>query len=207
MPAERKASSESVTGLFSRGLMSPVPRTVEETNHSFQLELDATQVLIKTWFFSVRLTCTGCKIEFSKKSVKITRKSEAIYVYKPRSGFSSGCRETSHPAGGGLAEPGGAGHLHAPLHVARHWVRGDVCGPAVPGGGQPQYDGGDLSMAVLESLLQVIILLLLQVQQCGRARGDIETGAAVSVRSFIDNLITDFIFHIYTKHWNNHYNI
>ena len=46
MPAERKVSSESVTGLFSRGLMSPVPRRVEDTNHSFQLELDtAAEVL------------------------------------------------------------------------------------------------------------------------------------------------------------------
>lgn len=50
MAKERKESNSSVTGLFisSSGLMSPVPRELEETNHSFQLELDATQVLIKT---------------------------------------------------------------------------------------------------------------------------------------------------------------
>ena len=42
MPAERKESSSSVTGLFvsTSGLMSPVPRKEEETNHSFQMELD-----------------------------------------------------------------------------------------------------------------------------------------------------------------------
>ena len=42
MAKERKESNSSVTGLFisSSGLMSPVPRDLEETNHSFQLELD-----------------------------------------------------------------------------------------------------------------------------------------------------------------------
>ena len=43
MPAERKISSESVTGLFTRVLMSPIPRMEEETNHSFQMELDSAQ--------------------------------------------------------------------------------------------------------------------------------------------------------------------
>ena len=48
MPAERKISSESVTGLFTgtRVLMSPVPRKEEETNHSFQLELDSAQEVL-----------------------------------------------------------------------------------------------------------------------------------------------------------------
>ena len=46
MPAERKESNSSVTGFLTSGLMSPVPRKLEETNHSFQLELDtAAEVL------------------------------------------------------------------------------------------------------------------------------------------------------------------
>ena len=49
MPSERKESSSSVTGLFmsTSGLMSPVPRSLEETNDSFQLELDTAAEIVQ----------------------------------------------------------------------------------------------------------------------------------------------------------------
>ena len=49
MPSERKESTSSVTGLFvsTSGLMSPVPRNLEETNDSFQLELDTAAEVVQ----------------------------------------------------------------------------------------------------------------------------------------------------------------
>ena len=49
MPAERKESTSSVTGLFvsTSGLMSPVPRKLEENNDSFQMELDTAAEVVR----------------------------------------------------------------------------------------------------------------------------------------------------------------
>ena len=49
MPKDRKESDCSVTGLFvsTSGLRSPIPRNLEEDNHSFQLELDTAAEVIQ----------------------------------------------------------------------------------------------------------------------------------------------------------------
>ena len=146
MPAERKESNTSVTGLFisSSGLMSPVPRKLEEDNHSFQMELDSAAEVIQA---------------------KERRHTQLVAVFLTLVVLVFFMILYMSP----INESGGSENLirNIEITIVRN-RRQDVGTPADVGRWLPHPDGHHLRVVVLESLLQGLVLLLPEVQQHNR---------------------------------------